>query len=221
MSKSFVILVPARCGSQRISDKNIKNFANSSLLEIKLTQAKRVLGHQADVVFNTDSEQYLKKYDGLYDEGVLRPKSYGSSEIPMNDVYEYFADTLKKYENIIYLNPTSPLLKDNSLKSIFEIYVSSGFKSITTITMHQEYLWLNNKPINYNPDYHPRSQDLPKFHTLNFAVSILKVKEMKKRRNIITKNPKFFQLDNIESFDIDEEWQFNLAEKLFISKKIN
>ena len=44
---------------------------------------------------------------------------------------------------------------------------------------------------------------------------------MKKRRNIITKNPKFFQLDNIESFDIDEEWQFNLAEKLFISKKIN
>ena len=74
MSKSFVVLIPARCGSQRISDKNIKNFANSSLLEIKLNQAKRVLGQQADIVLNTDSEEYLKKYDSLYDKGILRPK---------------------------------------------------------------------------------------------------------------------------------------------------
>ena len=217
MSKNFVILIPARGGSQRIQNKNDKSFANSSLLEIKLSQAKRILGNVGDIVLNTDSEEYLKKYAGLYDKGILRPKKYGSSEIPMNDVYEYFADTLNIYENIVYLNPTSPLLKDNSLQSIFEIYLS--YKSITTVTAHKEYLWMNNEPINYNADYHPRSQDLPEFHTLNFAVSILKIKEMKKRRNIIMESPSFFPLDNIEAFDIDEEWQFNLAENLFLSKK--
>ena len=139
----------------------------------------------------------------------------------MNDVYEYFADTLNTYENIVYLNPTSPLLRDSSLKSIFEIYLNSSNKSITTVTVHQEYLWINNKPINYNPNCHPRSQDLPRFYTLNFAVSILKIKEMKERRNIITESPKFFPLDTIEAFDIDEEWQFNLAENLFLSQKSN
>lgn len=221
MSNNFVILIPARGGSQRIQNKNDKSFANSSLLEIKLSQAKRILGNVGDIILNTDSEEYLKKYAGLYDKGILRPKNYGSSEIPMNDVYEYFADTLNIYENIVYLNPTSPLLKDNSLKSIFEIYLSSNYKSITTVTAHKEYLWMNNEPINYDPNYHPRSQDLPEFHTLNFAVSILKIKEMKKRRNIITESPNFFPLDNIEAFDIDEEWQFNLAENLFLSKKSN
>ena len=219
MSNNFVILIPARGGSQRISNKNIKSFANSSLLEIKLNQAKRVLGDLGDIILNTDSKEYLEKYSDLYDKGVLRPKIYGSSEIPMNDVYEYFADSLKKYENIVYMNPTSPLLKYSSLKLIFKFYCESGFKPITTVTSHQEYLWMNNKPINYSPDYHPRSQDLPEFHTLNFAVSILKIKEMKKKRNIITESPEFFPLDNIEAFDIDEEWQFNLAENLFLSKE--
>ena len=39
MQKQFVVLIPARSGSQRISNKNDKNFANSSLLEIKIKQA--------------------------------------------------------------------------------------------------------------------------------------------------------------------------------------
>ena len=139
----------------------------------------------------------------------------------MNDVYEYFANSLLSYEHIIYLNPTSPLLKDSSLNSIFEKYIHSGFKPITTVTMHQEYLWMNDKPINYKPICHPRSQDLPPFYTLNFAASILRVEEMKKRKNIITESPKFFPLGNIEAFDIDEEWQFNLAEQLFLSNNNN
>ena len=67
-------------------------------MEIKLLQAKRVLGNEAKVILNTDSEEYLKKYSSLYDIGILRPKNYGSSEIPMNEVYEYFADSLKNYE---------------------------------------------------------------------------------------------------------------------------
>ena len=42
---------------------------------------------------------------------------------------------------------------------------------------------------------------------------------LEKRRNIITESPSFFPLDNIEAFDIDEGWQFNLAENLFLSEK--
>ena len=217
MQKQFVVLIPARSGSQRISNKNDKNFANSSLLEIKIKQAKRILGDKAKIILNTDSEEYLKKYNNLYDEGILRPNIFATSSIPMNNVYEYFANSLHSYENIIYLNPTSPLLKDSSLNLIFEKYIQSGFKPITTVTMHQEYLWMNDKPINYDPSNHPRSQDLPPFYTLNFAASILKVAEMKKRKNIITESPQFFTLKNIEAFDIDEEWQFELAEKLFLS----
>ena len=155
MSNNFVILIPARGGSQRISKKNIESFAISSLLEIKLNQARRVLGDSGDIILNNDSKEYLEKY--------------------------------------------------------------SVFKSLTTVTSHKEYLWINNKPINDNPDYHPRSKDLPESHTLNFTDLILKIKEMKKRRNIITESPKFFPLDNIESFDTDEEWQYELAEKLFLS----
>tara|TARA_Y100001970_G_C14256939_1_gene876248 strand:+ start:4064 stop:4738 length:675 start_codon:yes stop_codon:yes gene_type:complete len=213
MSK-YVILVPARSGSQRIINKNIRQFSGSSLLEIKLKQAKRVF-KDIDLILNTDSKKYLELYDGLYDIGVLRPKEYATSDIPMNDVYEYFANSLNQYQTVIYLNPTSPLIKDMSLIKILEMYENLREEAITTVTKHYEYLWINNKPINYDPSHHPKSQNLPPFYTLNFAASILKINEMKIIRNIVTKTPHMYTLDNIESFDIDDEWQFNIAENLF------
>ena len=215
MDKKFVVLVPARSGSQRILNKNFRDFADSSLIEIKLKQALRIFKGKAKIIFNTDSKLYLEKYANLYDEGVLRPRKYATSEVPMNDVYEYFAENLKNFESIIYLNPTSPLLKDKSIKELFKIYKETGSKGITTVTEYKEYLWINKSPINYDPKHHPRSQDLPAFQTLNFAASILKIDEMKKNRNIILPKPNFYKLDNIEAFDIDEEWQFELAESLY------
>ena len=48
-----------------------------------------------------------------------------------------------------------------------------------------------------------------------FPVLIQKDKEMKKRENMIYENCKSFQLENIEAFGIDEEWEFNLERDFF------
>ena len=38
----YVAIIPVREGSQRVKNKNIKPFANSSLLEIKIHQMLRI-----------------------------------------------------------------------------------------------------------------------------------------------------------------------------------
>lgn len=216
MKKAF--LIPARGGSQRIKDKNDRPFAKSSLIEIKIKQAIRV-APDLDVVFNTDSASYLSKYSSDIVMGVKRPAKYATSDVPMNDVYEYFANTMIDlgYEQVIYLNPTSPLLSDSTLSRLLSMSDDQVRQGITTVTSHQEYLWFRDQPLNYSPDNHPRSQDLEAFQTLNFAASVLTTSKMLEHRNIVIPDSIREPIDPIEAFDIDTQWQFEIAEILFES----
>ena len=187
MNKEFVVLVPARSGSQRILNKNSRDFANSSLIEIKLKQSMRIFKGKAKIIFNTDSNLYLEKYFALYDEGILRPRKYATSEVPMNEFMNILLKSKILKHNLF--KSVSPLLKDQSIEELLKIYKETGSKGITTVTEHKEYLWIDNNPINYDPNYHPRSQDLPPFQTLNFAASILKIDEMKKNKKLSFLDP--------------------------------
>ena len=219
MLSDICFLVPARKSSQRVKEKNIRPFCNSSLIEIKLLQIKKVFPNSY-LVFDSDSKEYIDKVSHLCDRCTLRPEKFGKSSIPMNQVYKYFAESLSDFNHIAYCNATSPLISDMSMKQVYEEYVNSRCHPITTVTKHQEYLWIDGKPQNYDPHNHPRSQDLPFFETLNFAMSILPIKVMKQFSNIVLGESKRFPIPSIEAFDIDLEWQFDIAEKLFKDNNI-
>ena len=76
-------------------------------------------------------------------------------------------------------------------------------------------MWKDNKPINYNINQTPKSQDLPNIVSLNFAITIIKKQVMIKRKNVIGFNPSFFELDKVESLDIDDLIDFNIAELMY------
>ena len=65
----------------------------------------------------------------------------------------------------------------------------------------------------------PRSQDLPEYYYLNFAVNILPKKLILKKKNIIGNNFYPFFLSELESFDIDTMEEFELANKIASSRK--
>jgi len=79
--------------------------------------------------------------------------------------------------------------------------------------MHK-FLWYGEKAINYNPSKMPRSQDLPEYYVLNFAVNILPKSFIINHRNIIGNNFHPYYLDDIESYDVDTMIEFNIAEQL-------
>jgi CMP-N-acetylneuraminic acid synthetase len=79
-------------------------------------------------------------------------------------------------------------------------------------------MWLDGKAINYDPKNHPRSQDLPKIYALNFAVNILSRETMIKNKNILGDNFYSYMIDDIESVDVDTEFDFKIAEMLYNNK---
>ena len=216
MSEKFTGLIAVRKGSQRVKNKNIRDFCGTSLLEIKVKQAINCKLIN-EVVVSSDCDQMLNLATQLGAKTHKRKEFYCSNTVPMNSVYEHLAKSAS-CEHIVYLHATSPFLTDKSLEDSIIKYkekIKNGYDSLATVEIIKKYLWYENKPINYDPSMHPRSQDLPDFMALNFAINIIKKNDMIKYKNILGNKFYPYVLDDIEGFDIDEEFDFLLAKKIY------
>ena len=70
-------------------------------------------------------------------------------------------------------------------------------------------------PVNYDLRHQPRSQDLPDYYVLNFAINILSRESMIECKNVIGYKPLLFELPRIEATDIDEIIDFEFAEFVY------
>lgn len=215
----YTALIAVRAGSNRVPKKNIRNFAGSSLLQIKIEQALR-MNSIDEVVVSSDCENMLEIANSLGAKAILRDAKFCSDSIPMKKVYEHLALSIN-CDHVVYLHVTSPLLKDETLESSIEIYkkLESKYSSLASVEHIMKYIWFQNKAINYDPQNHPRSQDLAKFYCLNFAINILPKHEMVKSESILGGNFFPFFIDEIESIDVDTPMEFEIAEYMY--RKIN
>ena len=218
--KDFTFIIAVRKGSQRVINKNTRKFGDSSLVEMKLKQVRRI-SKKAIILLSSDCQKSLrigKKYNAVIDD---RERKYCSNKIPMPQVYKYLAKKVfTKY--VCYLHVTSPFLKDRTLIKALKTFLQfrKKYSSVVTVTKLKEYLWKDKKAINYNPDKHPRSQDLKGVVSLNFAINIVETVFMKNKGRITSNNFFPIELSFPENIDIDNKWQFLIGD--FIKKrKIN
>lgn len=211
-------LIHVRAGSQRVKNKNIKPFADSTLLEIKINQLLKVPEIDA-VVVNSESDEMLEIAKNLGAEIVKRTPYFASSTVPMNEVHQNMAENMDC--DIVVCTPvTAPLVKVETISKMIKIYLENRdtYDSLNTGHYVKEFLWENNKPINYDPAKTPRSQDLPDIMALNFAVNIIAKEDYLKARNVVGLKPNVVPIEKEEAIDIDDEIDFIFAE--FMYKKI-
>ena len=67
----------------------------------------------------------------------------------------------------------------------------------------------------------PKSQDLPNIVSLNFAITIIQREKMIEKKNVVGFKPKFFDLDKVESLDVDDLTDFKIAELIYQERGIN
>lgn len=223
MNNNLTFVIAVRKGSQRIKNKNIRKFANTSLLKIKLDQIRKCF-KKSKILFSSDCMKSIKIAKEYNCNINLRPKKFCSNHIPMKKVYKYLA-SLVTTKYVCYLHVTSPLLKNETLKKALKTFYKNKkiFKALATVNEVREYLWYKGKSLNYDSDNHPRSQSLPVYYALNFAINIIETKLMYKESRIVGRKFFPFVLKFPENIDVDEPWQFknaeNLYKKIFIKNK--
>lgn len=210
-------LIAARSGSLRVENKNIRPFAGSSLLAVKIEQLKRLKSLDG-IVVNSDDDEILSIAESLGVDIVRRDPYYASNSVSMSDVYKNMAENMD-CDVIVYANCTNPLIKDETINKIIEFYKEhEEFDSVNSAHPIKEFLFKDNLPINYDLRFQPRSQDLPDIYALNFAVNVISKKKMIDCKNVVGVKPYIFAIDQVEATDIDNQIDFDFAEFVFSRK---
>ncbi|MDR2436660.1 MAG: acylneuraminate cytidylyltransferase family protein [Endomicrobium sp.] len=209
-------LIPVRKGSSRIINKNIRPFAGSSLLEIKIQQLKRIKMIEG-IVVNSDSIEMLSLAQFMGCEIVKRDAFFATTDVSANDFFENIAKPFPC--DIIVMTPvTNPLLKDETIKNCINKFFElreEGYDSLNTVHEFKEYLLLDGKPMNFNVEKWVSSQFLPNTQIYNNAINIISRETVLRIRNVIGFNPYFFNIDPYEAIDINNPIDFDIAEELY------
>jgi len=219
MKKKYVCIIPAREKSQRIKNKNIKKFNNKPIISYSIELAKKCFFIK-NVFVSTDSQK-IKDLSKKYGAEVtnLRSKKFSGDQVSLitvvnNEVKKY----LNKYDYLILLYATSPLLKKNSLinaKKKIEKLNADVLISTTNFSSNplRSFKINKNDLIEYKwPKFiKKRSQDLE--HLIhdsgNFVIYKLSTYHKKKRK--IT----HYHLNKDEGIDIDTPEDFKFAEFVY------
>jgi len=219
INKKITALVAVKGNSERVHKKNIRPFAGSNLLEIKLKQLQSA-NVFSEIIVSSEDEYVLSKCEP-YDVSVhRRDPYYSTSLVPMSSVYEYLAKEVKT-EYIAWIPVTSPLVDNQIYKDAVECFNSMNhdkYDSLLSVHEVHEYLYHNNKRLNFTIDPWIRSQDLKGVYAINFAINIISKVKMIKNRATLGEKPKFFTIEQGLSIDIDYMHDFLLAEIMYENK---
>ena len=213
-------VIPIRKGSQRVPDKNFKDFyKGKSLLELKIESLKDIELID-DIVVNTDSELAIDIAKRLGVSYYRREDYYASSQCSQSEFFKNLAETTDT-DIIIHTPCTSPLINKQSIIDAINRFNISENDSCNSVGLVKEYLWNNGKPLNYTIEGGkvPNSQDLPDVVKLTFGFGIIYKDTMIERENIVGQNPLFYTVDEIEETDIDTKIDFEFAKYLYKKAK--
>jgi len=220
-------IITARGGSKGVVNKNIRELNGIPLIGYTINVAKKCK-YIDRLILSTDSESIRKiglKFGA--EAPFLRPQELASDTSKQEDAVIHTLEWCKNNNYnptyICLLEPTAPLRKLENLNKGFELLFSDEkIKGIFSI------IEASTSPLKCNviredgfmKDWIPEKyklanrQEMPKFFQLSPAVIISETIEFLKYKTFLHSKVKNIIIDPIEGLDIDNPFDFFVAEKL-------
>lgn len=212
--KKIVAFVPIKLNNERTPGKNLKQFYDGTpLIQCILKTLKKMEFLDEIYVFCSDSE--IKDYLIPGVEFLERPKYLDKNTATPQDIIREF---MKKVDADIYMvsHATSPFVTKQHLEECIEAVLSEEHDSAFTGEKIQRLLWSEKgKPLNFNPENIPRTQDLPPIYSEVSAAYVFEKNTFLKMNRRIGITPKIVEVSGIECVDIDYPEDFEIASALY------
>lgn len=147
---SAVALVPARSGSKRVIDKNIRRLRGHPMIAYTIAAA-RESGVFDAVVVSTDSERYadVARHYGA-EVPFLRPAEIAGSTSPDIEWILHALDALeaagRAYDTFSILRPTSPFRKPETIRRAWGVFTAEvgvdSLRAVEKVEQHPGKMWV-------------------------------------------------------------------------------
>lgn len=226
---SFLALIPARGGSKRLPNKNIKPLCHRPLIAHTIECAKESQIFDR-IVVSTDSSEIadVAKNYGAH-VPFIRPANLSTDNATSIDVVlhamKWHEDNDKKYDFVILLQPTSPLRLPLDIKDAVKLCLDKEADAIVSVgACNKSPQWINTLPedlsmINFIKSFENENAVRSPYYQINGALYLARWDYLKNLQNWYSTKTYAYIMPPERSVDIDSIVDFTVAET--IKKRIN
>ena len=203
-----VSLVPIKLNSQRLPHKNILPLAGYPLCWHICNTLNKVIG--LDEVYVYCSDPNIRQYIPEKTKFLKRPERLDGNLVKGFEIYSEFIKTIDA-DVYILAHTTSPFIKLSSLQCSLDHILTGEYDSAFSAQRFQTFSWYKGKPINYDLNDVPRTQDLDPIWIETSAFFMFRKEIFTVNHRRIGFNPWIQEVSGIEAIDIDEKKDYDLA----------
>jgi CMP-N,N'-diacetyllegionaminic acid synthase len=220
-----IALIPARSGSKRLPNKNVKILGGHPLIAHTI-RAAQDSGIFRGVFVSTDSPEYadIAEYYGAY--SILRPAEFAADSSPDAEWVKHALDYVSDWALVDYfaiLRPTSPFRSGAAIKAAWDNYETGYWlKMVEPVKQHPFKTWFVEGKImmytvnlpTWEKGHALPTQELPPIYVQAGALEIRPV------GNIEPDKYQAFVVDDFNGYDINDEKDWVYAEWLLAHNRV-
>ena len=227
-SKIIYAIIPARCDSKGVKNKNIKEIEGKPLIAYSINTAKAL--NVDKIICSTDSQEYAdiaKKWGA--EVPFLRSKKAASDSAMEQDILKDLYNKFKEYnipqpDYLIWLRPTFVFRDINAIKKCIEsLNNDPSLSSARTVCQTESRLYKMEDNI-ITPDFNDqgksmiRRQDVPSKYKV-FSTDIIRADKLNTSNDFLGRNVYGIEINQICGFDIDNYLDFKIVKSLIENSK--
>ena len=219
--KDITVVVQARLNSERVPKKMTRSFCDSNLFEIglqKLLNSKII--PQRNILASVYEQELIDIADNNGVQVYKRSYESANNDNSLQKIYEWHDKLPCKY--VVKVNLCSPLLNIETIDSFVECFLKQEEENLFGVIEQKDYFWDKSGKL-ITP--WPEDQTIMNTKAVEETYKAAHVLYAS-RLDLISQNMfmgdfkkeggiKLYPMNELECFDIDYEWQFEIAELLY------
>lgn len=202
-------VIPIKLNNQRLPGKNIKKLDNGKpLINFILESLSRV--EKIDEIYVFCSDESIKEYLPSNVKFLKRDVRLDSNDTNCSEILESFTQLVES-DIYVYTHATAPFIQSETINKCIDKVVNEDYDSALTVTKLQDFVWKDNKPLNFDAEKIPRSQDLEVMYIETSGLYVFKKHVFTELHRRVGVKPYMCEVSRREAIDINYKEDFDLA----------
>ena len=218
----LIAMIPARMGSKRVPRKNIRFLCGKPLIQYAIDTAKA--SECFDEIWINSESDLLRELAAECGVGFhKRPPNLASDTATNQD---FTAEFLRAHqcEYVVMINPTSPLLQPETIRSFCEYLRDGGFDTILSVLDEKAEFFFRCTPVNFSTREKINSQDLEPVQKVVWALTAWRCEHFltvadRGECSVFAGKLGKFPIPLREAYDIDTQEEWDLAEAMLLAEQ--
>ena len=206
-----IAVMPLKLNNERLPGKNTKLLAGKPLLQWSLEALKKCARIDEIYVYCSDKRIMPLLGDGIH---FLERPAY--LDLPTSNFSQIFEEFMRivNADVYVYAHATAPFVSAETICELIDAVHSGEYDSAFCASKIQDFLWKDGRPLNFDAQNLPRSQDIEPIFRETSGVYVFTKQVFTNEHRRIGCHPYVKEVSYREAVDINTYEDFALAESL-------